>query len=68
MSGRPIKRTLRRSEHSAHHVLVDVDRNGERDLLCDPRTAPPGVAPLHVDDGIDQCFGRSLGAGATARG
>ena len=44
MSGRPIKRTLRRSEHSAHHVLVDVDRNGERDLLCDPRTAPPGVA------------------------
>ena len=37
----------------AHHVLVDVDRKGERDLLCDPRTAPPGVAPLHVDDGVD---------------
>ena len=41
-----------RSEHSAHHVLVDVDRKGARDRLCDPRTAPPGVAPLHVDEGI----------------
>ena len=61
-------RSIVRSEHSAHHVLVDVDRKGERDLLGDPRTAPPGVAPLHVDDGIDQCVGRSLGAGATALG
>ena len=33
-------RSIVRSEHSAHHVLVDVDRKGERDLLCDPRTSP----------------------------
>ena len=25
------------------------------------------LQPLHVDDGIDQCFGRSVGAGATLR-
>ena len=59
-------RSIMRGEHSAHHVLVDLDVEGQTNLLGDPRTAPPGVAPLHVDDGVDQCFGRTFRSGAAA--
>ena len=57
-----------RRKDPAHHVLVDVDRKREGDLLGDPRTAPHGIAPLHRNNGIHHRVGWPLGAGAAARG
>ena len=62
--GRPIVRR----EHPADHVLVDLDVEGQTDLLGDPRTAPPGIAPLHRHHGVHQGLGRPFRAGATAPG
>ena len=47
-------------ENPAHHVLVDIDTEGQRDLLCNSRAAPRGVAPFHFNDGIDQFFFRTF--------
>ena len=47
-------------ENPAHDVLVDIDTEGQRDLLCNSRAAPRGVAPFNFNDGIDEFFGRSL--------
>src|SRR5215472_3207733 len=47
-------------ENPTHHVLVDIDAEGQRDLLCNSRAAPRGVAPFHFNDGIDQFFFRSF--------
>ncbi len=55
-------------EHSADHVLVDLDLEGQTDLLGDPRTAPPGIAPLHRHNGVHQGLGRPFGTGAAAPG
>ena len=61
-------RSIVRGEHSADHVLVDLDVEGQTDLLGDPRTAPPGITPLHRHHGIHEDFGWPFGAGATAPG
>src|SRR5215831_15213364 len=47
-------------ENPAHHVLVDIDTEGQPDLLCNSRAAPRGVAPFHFNDGIDQFFFRAF--------
>ncbi len=61
-------RSVVRGEHSADHVLVDLDVKGQTDLLGDPRTAPHGITPLHRHDGVHQRLGWPFGAGATAAG
>ena len=61
-------RSIVRGEHSADHVLVDLDVEGQTDLLGDPRTPPPGIAPLHRHNGVHEGCGRTFGAGAAAPG
>src|SRR6516162_11273484 len=48
------------SQNPAHHVLVDVHAEGQRDLLSNSRTTPGRVTSFHFDDGIDQFLGWSL--------
>jgi hypothetical protein len=62
-------------ENPADHVFVDVDAEGESDLLSNSLAAPGAIPPFHFDDRIDQFFGRSLwdpagglGWGKTAAG
>src|SRR5215471_16785419 len=52
-------------QDTAHHILVDLDSECQRDLLGNARTAPAGVPPFHCDDGVDEFLVRSLGAGST---
>ncbi len=49
----------------AHHVLVDLQAEGMRNLLGNARTAEAWIEALDLKDGGNQCFGRSCGAGAT---
>src|SRR6516225_2538688 len=54
-------------ENPSNHVLVDLDVERQGHLLCDSRTAPVGITPLHFDDRIDEFCTRSFRAGlATA--
>ena len=57
-----------RGEHPADHVLVDLDVKGQTDLSSDPRTPPPGIAPLHRHNGVHEGLGWPFGAGAAAPG
>jgi len=52
-------------QDTAHHILVDLGTECQRDLLGNARTAPAGVPPFHCDDGVDEFLVRSLGAGST---
>ena len=61
-------RSIVRGEHSADHVLIDPNVERQTDLLGDPRTAPPGIAPLHRHHGVHQGVGRPFRAGAAAPG
>ena len=42
------------SKNPAHHVLVDVHAEGQRNLLGNSRTTPRRVTSFHFNDGIDQ--------------
>src|SRR5215472_14005517 len=53
-------RPVTHPENPAHHVLVDINAEGQRDPLCNSRAAPRGVAPFHFNDGIDQFFFRTF--------
>src|ERR1700722_18558890 len=44
--------------------LIDVDAEGQRDLLSDAGTAPAGIMTFHCNDGVDEVFLRSLRARA----
>src|SRR5207244_4183509 len=49
--GRPRRvwfRLVPSRENASHHVLVDVNTEGQRDLLRDPWTSPDSL--FHVDD------------------
>ena len=50
------------SQNPAYDVFVDLEAEGERNLLGNSRAAPTGIAALHFKDGIDQFFARSLRA------
>ena len=54
-------RSIVGGEHTADHVLVELDVEGQTDLLRNPRTPPHGVAPLHLDNGLHQFCGRAFG-------
>ena len=50
-------------QNPAHDVLVDVDAEGQRDLLGDALAAPSTITPFHFNDRVDQCFRWSFGTG-----
>ena len=54
------RRLVPRGEDAPHHVLVDGNAKGQRDLLGNPWTPPGGIPPLHVDDGGHRCLARTL--------
>jgi hypothetical protein len=63
--GRPRRvwfRLVPSRENAPHHILVDGNTEGQRDLLRDPWTAPDPVPAFHVDDGGDDVLAGSLGA------
>src|SRR5438552_11400597 len=41
-------------ENPSNHVFVDGDGESQGNLLSDARTAPGGIALLHLDDGINE--------------
>jgi hypothetical protein len=49
-------------EDPTDHVFVNLDAEGESDLLGNALAAPSTIAPFHFNDGFDQLFGRSFGA------
>jgi hypothetical protein len=48
------------AQDAADNILVDVDREGERDLLGNAGTAPAGIAPFHCYNRINEVLLRSL--------
>ena len=46
------------SENSADHVFVDIDTEGQSDLLGNALAAPGAIAPFHFNDRVDQFFRR----------
>ena len=53
-------------QNAAYDVFVDLDTEGQRDLLGNSRAAPTGITPFHFNDGIDEFFGRSFRTSPTA--
>ena len=52
-------------ENPANKVFVDGDVKSQGNLLSDARTAPGGIALLHLDDGFDEFFAGPLWSGLT---
>ena len=50
-------------ENPPHEVFVDIDEKGPGDLLRDSGTSKPGIAALHLQNELDEFWGRSLGTG-----
>ena len=48
------------SENPSDDIFVDVDAEGQSDLLGNSFTAPGRIASFHLNDGIDEFFGRSF--------
>ena len=55
---RPRLRSKVLCQYSADDVLVDIDTEGQRDLLGNSGTAPTGITPFHFNDSIDEFFAR----------
>jgi len=58
-----LSRLVVMGKNPSNHVLVDLDVERQGHLLCDSRTAPVGITPLHFDDRIDEFCTRSFRAG-----
>ena len=50
-------------ENPSNHVFVDGDVERSSNLLSDARTAPGGIALLHLDNGFNELFVGSFWAG-----
>ena len=50
-------------ENPSNHVFVEGDGESQGNLLSDARTAPGGIALLHLDDGINEFSTGSSGPG-----
>jgi hypothetical protein len=56
-------RTVVNAQNTANHVLVNFNPESQSDLLSNARTAPTRIPTFHLHHGIDEFFGRALGAG-----
>jgi hypothetical protein len=54
------------AQNTANRVLVNFNPESQSDLLSDARTAPTRIPAFHLHHGIDEFFGRALGAGTTS--
>jgi hypothetical protein len=52
-------------QNPAHDVFVDLDAEGQCDLLSDSFASPAAITPFHFDNRIDQLFRRSFGPWST---
>jgi hypothetical protein len=50
-------------ENPSNNVFVDGEVESQGNLLSDARTAPGGIALLHLDDGFNEFFVGALWAG-----
>jgi hypothetical protein len=48
------------SQNPAHHVLVDIHAESQRDFLSNSRTTPGRITSFKFKDGIDPFLGRPL--------
>jgi hypothetical protein len=53
-------------ENPANHVFVDLNVEGQGQLLGDSRTTPVGITLLHFDDRMNEFYARTLRAGLPA--
>jgi hypothetical protein len=53
-------------ENPSNHIFVDLDVEGQGNLLGDSRTAPLGITLLHFDDRTDEFCTRTFRAGLLA--
>jgi hypothetical protein len=51
------------TQDTANDILVDLHSEGQRNLLCDSRAPPAGIASFHFHDGVDQFLFGSLRTG-----
>ena len=56
-------RSVVTGENPSNHVFVDGDVESQGNLLRDSRTAPGGIALLHLDDGFNEFFAGPFGPG-----
>lgn len=59
-------RPIVKAQDAAHHVLIDLLRESECDLLSDAGTSPTRILPFHFHHGIKEVLGRSFGPRSTA--
>jgi hypothetical protein len=55
------------AQDAADNILVDLDAEGQRDLLSNARTASAGVAPFHGYNRVNQAFLGPFGPGRCLR-
>jgi hypothetical protein len=60
-----LPRSVVTGENPSNHVFVDGEVESPGNLLSNARTAPGGIALLHLDHGFNEFFGGSFGAGPT---
>ena len=58
-------RSVVTGENPSNHVFVDGDVESQGNLLSNARTAPGGIALLHLDNGFNEFFVGSFWAGPT---
>ena len=51
-----VSRPIIAGEKPANNVLVDEDVKSQGHLLRNARTAPSGIARLHLDDSVNEFF------------
>src|SRR5258706_3366224 len=53
-AARSRQRSEMKRQNPTDHVPVDLDTEGQNDLLRDSWTSPSGITPFHLDDYIDK--------------
>src|ERR1700676_3453286 len=59
------QRSEMKRQNPTDHVSVDLDTEGQSDLLRDSWTSPTGITPFHLDDYIDKFSSGPFGTGPT---
>ena len=49
------------SQNSPNDVFVDLDAEGQSDVLCNSLAAPAAIASLHFHNGVDEFFRGAFG-------
>ena len=57
-----LSRAVVMGENSSNHIFVDLDVEGQGNLLGDARTAPVGITLLYSEDRTDEFCARTLRA------